>query len=67
MKPEYKDWDEFLKEAQDVKESDIQQSLKEDNRIVALEWQLSEQSQRRFIAPSASRPPLAPTSPTAPL
>ena len=67
MKPEYKDWDEFLKEAQDVKESDIRQSLKEDNRIVALEWQLSEQSQRRFVAPSAFRPPLAPTSPTAPL
>ena len=67
MKPEYKDWDEFIKEAQDVKESDIWQSLKEDNRIVALERQLSEQLQRRFVAPSASRPPLAPTSPTAPL
>ena len=67
MKPEYKDWDEFIKEAQDVKESDIRQSLKEDNRIVALEWQLSEQSQHQFIPPSASRPPLAPTSPTVPL
>ena len=37
MKSEFKDWNEFIKEAQDVKESDIQQSLKEDNRIVALE------------------------------
>ena len=67
MKPEYKDWDEFIKEVQDVKESDIWQSLKEDNRIVTLEWQLSEQSQHQFITPSASRPPLAPTSPTVPL
>lgn len=45
MKVEYKDWDKFIKEAQDVKESNIQQSLKEDDRIVALEWQLSKQSQ----------------------
>ena len=37
MKLEYKDWDKFIKEVQDVKELDIQQSLKEDNRIVALE------------------------------
>ena len=42
MKAEYKDWDEFIKEAQDVKELDIWQSLKEDDRIVALKWQLSE-------------------------
>ena len=67
MKPEYKDWDEFIKEAQDVKESDIWQSLKEDNRIIALEQQLSEQLQHQFITPSASRPPLAPTLPTTPL
>lgn len=45
MKVEYKDWDKFIKEAQDVNESNIQQSLKEDDRIVALEWQLSKQSQ----------------------
>ena len=45
MKVEYKDWDEFIKEAQDVKELDIWQSLKEDDRIFAPKWQLSEQSQ----------------------
>ena len=37
IKLEFKDWDKFIKEAQDVKESDIRQSLKEDDRIIALE------------------------------
>ena len=67
MKLEFKDWNEFIKEAQDVKESDIRQSLKEDDRIVALEQQLSEQLQCRFNAPALARPPATPTSPTAPL
>ena len=67
MKAEYKDWDKFVKEAQDIKESDIWQSLKEDNRIVALEWQLSEQSQHRFIAQAPTEPPPhVPTLPTTP-
>ena len=67
MKSEFKDWNEFIKEAQDVKESDIRQSLKEDDKIVALEQQLSEQLQHRFNAPAPARPPATPTSPTAPL
>ena len=51
MKSEFADWDKFIKDVQDVKELDIRLSLKEDNRIVALECQLSEQSQRHFAAP----------------
>ena len=67
MKSEFKDWDEFIKEAQDVKESDIRQSLKEDDRIVALKQQLSKQLQHHFNAPAPARPPATPTSPTTPL
>ena len=36
-KSEFKDWEEFIKDAQDVKEADICQSAKEDERIAVLE------------------------------
>ena len=44
MKSEFAEWDEFIKNAQDVKEVDIRQSMKEDDRIEKLEQQLAGQS-----------------------
>ena len=69
MKSEFADGNEFIKDVQDVKELDIHQSLKEDDRIMALECQLSEQSQCHFSAPipPPSRPMPMPTLPTASL
>ena len=41
MKSKFADWNEFIKNAQDVKEVDIHQSMKEDDRIAKLEQQLA--------------------------
>ena len=65
MKSKFADWDEFIKNAQDVKDVNIRQSMKEDDRIAKLEQQLARQSKRNIEAPIPVR--TIPNSPTAPL
>lgn len=66
LKSEFKDWEEFIKNAQDIKEADICQSAKEDERITTLKRQLNE-PRCHFDAPAAAQPLPTPASPTAPL
>ena len=65
MKSEFADWDEFIINAQDVKEVDIHQSMKEDDRIAKLKQQLAGQPKHNIDAPIPAR--TIPNSPTAPL
>lgn len=64
MKSDFTDWDDFLKTVQDVKEGDIRQSVKEDERLAALERD-NRVLRQRIDAQAATRP--SPSSPTAPL
>ena len=63
MKSDFTDWDDFLKAVQDIKEADIRQSVKEDERITVLE------RDNRFLCLriDAQTTRASPTSPTAPL
>ena len=63
MKSDFTDWDDFLKAVQDVKKTDICQSVKEDEQIMVLE----RNNKLLCLQIDAQTTRASPTSPTAPL